>query len=390
MTLKFRHIALMMAAAWMVAACGGGGDDIATPVTPAPTPSPVTPTPTPSTPTAIAFMGSIPEEQRENHGATRAEEEGLETYYKQFKVWAFKHLDSATENVMDGYTVRWVENSAGTALSNTHGWEYVNQQSLGETEQSIKYWDFNATDYRFFGIAGSTATNGHYEPDATSPTKYVVTYTADARYPEGIPLYSHLWYSNSYTDFGQPVKLEFIRPVSKVRFMFTFENPDDAPNTELTDKDFRPTSGTTIKQKGDVTVTYMLQGSDITENFAATSEAEGMTAMTRDYYASVTKNDEENPTVITAPYRMALGDEKLNQEYTVLPVTGQGSYTLTVSVNGDPKTTVVSAEYMDWKPGYEYTYIFKIHVDGGVSISSVQAAFTPWTFHEKPRTVYNW
>jgi len=59
-------------------------------------------------------------------------------------------------------------------------------------------------------------------------------------------------------------------------------------------------------------------------------------------------------------------------------------------VNGDPKTTVVSAEYMDWKPGYEYTYIFKIHVDGGVSISSVQAAFTPWVFHEKPRTVYNW
>jgi len=215
----------------------------------------------------------------------------------------------------------------------------------------------------------------------------VVTYTADARTPDDIPLYSHLWY-NGPTAYGQPVKLEFIRPVSRVRFMFTFEDPDEAQNTELTDKDFRPTNGTTIKLKGSVTVTYPLDG--IAETFAATSEAEGMTAMTNDYYTSVTKDNENSPTVIIAPYRMALGDVLLNREYTVLPVTGQGTYTLTVSVNGDPKTAIVPAQYMDWKPGFEYTYIFKIHVDGSVSISSVDAAFTPWTTHEKPRTIYNW
>ena len=360
----------------------GGSDDAEAPEPPVPDP------PQPSAKEIpVAFSGSLAEEQSENHARTRSGEEGLQTYYEQFKVWAFKHVDATIEKVMDGYTVKWVENSAHTTLSNTHGWEYVNQQSLSETEQSIKYWDYSASAYRFFGIAGSTATSGRYAPDDTNPTSYVVTYTADARTPDDIPLYSHLWY-NGPTAYGQPVKLEFIRPVSRVRFMFTFEDPAEAQNTELTDKDFRPTNGTTIKLKGSVTVTYPLDG--IAETFAATSEAEGMTAMTNDYYTSVTKDNENNPTVIIAPYRMALGDVLLNREYTVLPVTGQGTYTLTVSVNGDPKTAIVPAQYMDWKPGFEYTYIFKIHVDGSVSISSVDAAFTPWTTHEKPRTIYNW
>jgi len=59
-------------------------------------------------------------------------------------------------------------------------------------------------------------------------------------------------------------------------------------------------------------------------------------------------------------------------------------------VNGEPKTTVVPAEFMEWKPGYQYTYIFKVHVDQGVSISSVQAAFTTWSFYATDHTVYNW
>ena len=37
-----------------------------------------------------------------------------------------------------------------------------------------------------------------------------------------------------------------------------------------------------------------------------------------------------------------------------------GKPEVTVSVNGDPKTTTVPAQYMTWLPGYLYTYIFKI------------------------------
>ena len=61
-----------------------------------------------------------------------------------------------------------------------------------------------------------------------------------------------------------------------------------------------------------------------------------------------------------------------------------------MSVNGEPKSLVVPEEYMDWLPGYEYTYIFKVRESGGVVIDNVQSAFTGWTLHEGTRKVYNW
>jgi len=76
--------------------------------------------------------------------------------------------------------------------------------------------------------------------------------------------------------------------------------------------------------------------------------------------------------------------------YTVVPNTSQGSYTLSVSINSATKTAVVPAEYMQWKPGYSYTYIFKITDEGGVEIGWVDYAVTPWTEMETDRTVYNW
>ena len=45
---------------------------------------------------------------------------------------------------------------------------------------------------------------------------------------------------------------------------------------------------------------------------------------------------------------------------------------------------------MQWKPGYSYTYIFKITAEGGVEIELVQSAFTPWTDVEMNHDVYNW
>jgi hypothetical protein len=79
---------------------------------------------------------------------------------------------------------------------------------------------------------------------------------------------------------------------------------------------------------------------------------------------------------------------------TVLPIdpsTPQGSYTLSVKVNGLDKSCVVPAQYMQWKPGFSYTYVFKITDDGGVEIDMVLSAFTPWEVRESENyEVYNW
>ena len=345
--------------------------------------SPVEPV-EPTMETAIAFSANQNEETV-TRATTPLHEKGVNT----FIVWGFKNTGvtgndyTAYQNVIPGYTVRWYDNSGYTTTSNTNGWEYVNQQSVNDPEQTIKYWDWDAKAYRFFGITGGAYStheaNGAYE----------VTITVDGSSEENTPYYSHLWISNGgegQKPFGQPVQLEFIKPLSKVRFMFIFEDPSLASTTELSGKSFAPTNGNTIKTKAQLTISYPLTGTSVAETATFTSEPEGLTAFTQDYYESVTKNGDG---IVISPYWGA-PENPLENVYTVLPATNQGTYTLTVDVNGEPKTTVVPAEYMNWQLGYQYTYIFKVHVDGGVSINAVQAAFTTWTDHPGDHTIYNW
>lgn len=397
-----RSASVLLLLAWTLTAvvsCGSGGDDVVTPEIPNPTPDP-TPTPTPEEPDAnvpILFSASQPEEENVTRG------NGLEEKnVTSFKVYGFKNMSYDPESgsygepqiVFPGYTVKWITNSAYTTTSNTDGWEYVNQQAHDQEEQTIKYWDWSANAYRFLGVAGATRTNVVTGQEVTkgSIQYYEVTYKADARKEDEVPYYSHLWFSTGNPDvypqrqFGQPVQLEFIKPLSKVRFMFIFEDPSKAEDTELTNKHFLPTDHSSIKIKGNVTVSYPLTGTSLTETFAASGEPEGMTEFKYDYYTSVTKNNEG---VVVAPY-LGADESNVNFVYTVFPAPNQGSYTLHVYVNGEPKTTVVPAEYMEWKPGYQYTYVFKIHVDNGVSISSVQSAFTEWKYSSADHTVHNW
>ena len=375
---------LMMATALMWCGCGGSGDEPGGEPTPQPTEK------------AIAFSGDLTEES-----VTRAGETPLQNYHQTFKVWAFKNDAGSSVNiVMNKYTVNWINNSANTTASNSSNWEYVNQQELGDMVQSIKYWDFTASAYRFFGIAGSTETNRptvEYKPNADNPTSIEVTYAANAE-SATTPYYSHLWYSNNVADYGKPVQLEFIMPLSRVRFKFIFEDPSKAQETELTGMSFKPSDGNTIKIKGDVTVTYKLTGLYEKEKFSLGSELEGIVEFTKDYYTeadikkkTINEGEEDEKEVVISPYYNA-PESSYNKEYKVLPTPqGQSSYTMTVDVDGEPKTSIVPAQYMTWQPGYLYTYIFKVHKDGSVAIDNVQSAFTEWIDHEKDNhVIHNW
>lgn len=307
----------------------------------------------------------------------------LEQKVKAFTVFGYKNMSASSNSygasqqvfTTGGYRVAWTSNSVATTTTNTHDWEYVGQQLSTEEEQTIKYWDWSAKAYRFFAVANVSSDNTFSGTYLTTPTPaYKVTFTADATNEineANTPYYSHLWFSTGnmavYPDkaFGKPVKLVFLKPLCKVNFRFIFEDPNDATSTFLTNMSFRPTDGKLIKLEGSVNITYPLEGSATAEEVAVTS-ADTDAAMATE------------------------GMTEDNHRYTVLPASNQGTYTLTVSVNGEPKSAVVPAEFMEWKPGVEYTYIFKIHVDKGVSISSVQSAFTQWTEHKKETTIYNW
>ena len=328
--------------------------------------------------TAIVFAANEQQEQtvtraNEADKMTRASTPLSDNGVKTFMVWGFKNMDTGLtaqglQTVFPGYTVNWMANSANTSTTNSNGWEYTNQQPLGKEQQTIKYWDWSAKAYRFFGVAGADETSNVTGKLNTAGDVFILTYRANANVEETIPYYSRLWFSTGNIDdypnkqFGRPVQLEFIKPLSKVRILFIFEDPSKEAETRLTNMDFRPSDGNTIKLEGNVTVSYPLTGNNGKETFTASADAEGMTAFT-----------------------------EANHLYTVFPApSGQSAYDLKIDVNGETKPTTVPAAFMTWLPGYQYTYIFKIHIDGSVSIDSVQLAFTEWHIQEGNHTVYNW
>ena len=368
-------------------ACSSGGDVAGD----EPSPTPVNPPiPEPQTETAITFSSGLANEE----AVTRAD--GLETVTKTFKVWAYKNMSyqggsySDLQTVINGYTVNWVQNTALTTESNTDDWEYVNQQPEGQTEQTIKYWDWSAKAYRFFGWApgkpdeGITPITPQGAQKTQEPQGYTLTISGlNATSDETIaaaPYFSKLWFSNGnpadYPNrrFGYPVKLEFLKPFARVRFMFIFD--DAVKNTltlgDLKDPLFHPTAtDKSIAVQGTVTITYPLTGSgtEYTWTSSPGSSSSGNTYLDR--------NTE-------------LGT--YDKWYTVLPMKTQGTYTLSVVVvGGEPQTTVVPAEYMTWAPGHQYTYIFKILEGGEVVLENLQVFVNDWNVTDNvDHTIYNW
>lgn len=355
----------------MLTACSSGGD------TPGEEPNP-TPTPEPPTVTAISFKSGLANDKQD---ITRSG--GLESKVETFKVWAYKNMsvtnDKGTETttddeygndvqtVMPGYIVNWGANTALTTESNTNDWEYV---GMGQ-DQTIKYWDWSAKAYRFFGVAETPTGEG--KADTTNGANGIVL-TADASSDAGIaatPYFSHLWFSTGmildYPDklFAHPVVLEFLKPIAQVRIKFTFVASLGIDRTALSQISFRPTdTQKSIPTKGTVTITYPLMGAEKKESFTSVPD-------------------------FTSAINWISTDETW---YNVLPRETQGTYTLSVVVvGGEAKTAVVPAEYMTWSPGYQYTYIFKIKETGGVTLDDIQVAINDWHLKESvEHPVYNW
>ena len=344
---------------------------------------------------AITFNGSGGAET----AVTRADGTPLSEKATTFTVWGYKNMSYSagdygdTQCVFPSYVVNWTSNSAGTTTSNSSGWEYVAQ----EPNQTIKFWDWSAKAYRFFAVTGwsgeappatyaANKTYGAYKSSETGKP-YEISMLADASSTTEMaktPYFSHLWFSTgdpvTYPDmqFGKPVVLEFLKPYARVRFIFKYVFPREG--IKLEDIQFKPSDGSKhIARKGIVTVHYPTEGTAIKEWYSI-SPLTGDGSGELDYFS-----EDYDPEDDTKDY-----DETDNGWYMVLPNNDQGSYTLSVKVNGDAKTAVVPANYMQWLPGYSYTYIFKITDEGGVEIGWVESAVTPWTEMEADWTVYNW
>ncbi|MBQ0056291.1 MAG: fimbrillin family protein [Bacteroidales bacterium] len=329
-----------------------------------------------------------------NTRAVGLEERGVKDFY----VWCYKtkSYDEGTkkygdlQTIMDRYKVEWTENSAGTSASNSADWEYVGITDHDQ-RQNIKYWDTDATSYRFFGLAPADVSIlrsfGPNDRNLSDATEYDFTFAADASKPEEAPYISALWISNNQPTalapniYGSTVVMEFMKPVTKVRILLVNEKGEligDPLSEGITELNFGPIGGGDIVQKGNLKVSYPLQGATTFTQYLPTLTLVG------DPAGSITMNRrnaiDDNPEV-TDDYA---------DWYYVLPHILQSSYQLTLTVYGSPRIATVPSEYMSWNPNMEYTYKFKLTATEVQLIDIVQIGVTAWTVENDNHDIYNW
>lgn len=303
---------------------------------------------------------------------TRANKEtGLETISKTFKVWGYKTTEGnytsgfdKSQNVMNGYIVNWTQPAAG----GTGSWDYtgIRNEEL-QTTQTIKFWDYSSTSYRYFAFSPANAKvtttflsgDGNTTTDAAAATQ--TSFSIPFEYKEDAtavttPYISDLWLSDNQNfgnrKYGACVKLTFAPIITKVRFRFNYLKDTKISITDIVFKNINDEHSPT---KGNIIVSYPITGTG-----------------TKASYKWVTTETGTEPIKFTIPYEE---DADLNHQaterkkwYYVPPLgdsnTPQGAYIISATIDGKKSTATIPAEYMQWKAGYQYTYIFKITVAG--------------------------
>jgi len=355
---------------------------------------------------------------------TRADITGAaaaELLNKQFVVSGYKGGE-VSNIVFDNYRVVWEENSADKTPSNTDNWEYVGKAKIPYsqvTSQKIKYWDYSQPQYDFIawstgkktalfevptgGIpAGSVFVSAITPNTATSATgAYSFTgkaadlnecYIADLKtVPKG--------------EYGLPVTLRFRQLGTKVRVgiyetvpgysvkdvkFYSAANTALADETTGTDEEkaaakatnarakLFTTSANEIYTEGTCTVYFPNAASgDNTAHVSFTSTATPSDVVDWGGIKYVGKEEGEKTdgnvflgrTSNSASfagieddgfYVVYLPNESgtnlnLRVNYTLESTDGSGEV---ITVKG--ATAQIPSIYTQWKPGYAYTYLFKI------------------------------
>lgn len=327
----------------------------------------------------------------------------------QFLVYGVKKTNGQIfHNVFVNYSVWDVE--ANNTTSNTKGWEYVGTKdaaNLGigkitlKYDQTIKYWDYSASEYHF--VAGSpidafkykTSTDPTTGTDIESATvtglagHYEANNTETAL--ETNPVYIAAPVKIGKDDYQKPVTFTFQRQQSMVR-VGLYETIPGYSITDIkfyaydTDGNFKVSEGNNIILTS-TTANYFVGGSNVsgtvtynwetpTPSYTFNYTDDENLKKSKNWYAgklSTLATTSSEPTV-----NILYGTDKdmsTTGYFTVLPIpsTTEASpilikcnYTLTsdddsgetIEVTG--ATAAIPAAYSKWEANTRYTYLFKI------------------------------
>lgn len=357
---------------------------------------------------AINFSGNAGKITR----ATKNTGTAAEMLDGQFKIYGVKKAsDDKFKNVFVDYSV-W-DATANTTTSNTKGWEYVGAKnstnlgtgniSLGDEAQTIKYWDYSASEYRF--VAGSPISDFQFNKnqDIADKGMYITSATISGlaghieANKEGTALNTDPVYVATpkvvkKDKYQEPVQFEFNRQQAMVRVgiyetipgyaitAIKFYAYDDNGDLKVTDKNnIILTSGTAdyfvggSNVKG--TINYDWTGTTPSYTYAYT---EGITKR-KNWYAGYFEPHNALATTSAETVAKLYGTDKdmssANGYFTVLPTPSatkaapiiiKCDYTLTaddksgetIEVTG--ATAAIPEAFSKWEVNTRYTYLFKI------------------------------
>ena len=375
---------------------------------------------------------------------TRADKTGKDAaaaLNNNFVVQGVKGNGTTQTVVFNNYNVNFEDGSANTTTSNTAGWEYVAQavhpNATGIGAQSIKYWDYSASQYDFIAYSAGTATAIATGTPAAgqvlisaidaSKMKGVTTGTAitDGAYTiEGAAddlakaYIADMVTAYAASDYNKEVEFKFRSLAAKVRIALYETVPgysvkdvvfytDD--NTAATDgKAHLYTTGSDVfNAEGKYIVYFPTTGNQTNPDYNKAHLAfepgtgTGSTTTTKTFgtlnytgkesyetEANVYLGRTSNAATFAGTaspdnyYTVVIPNEdgavlNLKVDYTLLSTDGSGE---TIKVTG--AKAQVPAVYAQWKSGYAYTYLFKIsqNSNGVTNPSAGPAGLYPITF----------
>lgn len=352
----FKHIIFIFFMALCLLSCSSSGQD-----------DPFIPEPQQ---VGISFGGNSGSWQDASSRAGEGET-GLEKLFSSFKVWGYKtknddggsnenggsnndgSTNSSIQKVMDGYLVDWNNSS--------NDWEYIGKYNASlNLHQTIKYWDYSALQYRFWAYAYAPATaSGVTAIENTNANSHSITIPYE--FNSNATLTSTPYISNLCTPkIGDQVKLTFVPLIAKVRFKFKYNDKQIASIKEISFRDERwiPTGKSTFLWSGSSDDKTPVAG-----NIIATYPLSGTSTEVSKKWETKQKGILE----LTIPYEEATDENRqtdvLQKWYFMPPLDiayQQGNYILSAIIEGNQVTATVGREYMQWKAGFQYTYIFKV------------------------------
>lgn len=282
---------------------------------------------------------------------------------RDFVVYGYKKINDTEQPVFNGYSVTYSANSAGTSTSNTHNYEYVHG------DQTIKYWDFGASEYSFWAYTGAKTA---FNADGTTLTINDLALTTTEPDVTG-KMFSSLYHRSPVTT--NVVQLQFLRPYAKVRVMFyTSEELTGSDQIKLTGISFGGGENS-ISKNGCMTITYPKSGST-TETVTVTGISSTIDALSFD---DATLDKDHGTASNNAVLAVPTGGTDWYYAIPLSTAASAQSFTMQVSIDGNSKTATVPADYMHWNPNTAYTYIFKI-TEAGKKIEFYDVKIDPWEY----------